>query len=280
MQPLTAPLVLGEAFRLDPALQAIGAVCQIHTRVKHQIATLALHADFLVWVQSGTKTVRHARGRHRCPAGSLPMLSRDTVWDVMNDPLPQRSYQACAIQLAPETVAEFQASYPALAGAARAPLASVLPVGEGLTSSLQAAADALAGRGSLSPLLRRHRVTEVLLLLAESGLVFQSAGVLSATERVRRVVAGRLHETWSAPVVAKALHLSTSALGRQVAKEGGTIASIVRELRLETALSLLQSTAWPVGDVALHCGYASHSRFGAAFKARFGFAPSLLREMA
>ncbi|MDR7376732.1 AraC-like DNA-binding protein [Rhodoferax ferrireducens] len=263
-----------------PDPQAIGAACQIHARVAHRVATLTLHADLLVWVQSGSKTVHHARGSYRCNAGQLLMLAKDSVWDVVNDPAPQSRYLACVLQIDPEMAADFHQRYPALAGNARPVLAQVLAVDGPLGPSLQAAADALTGSSPLSPTLQRHRVTEVLLMLAERGWVFPPNHQLSSADRVRRVVAGRLHADWTAEAVAQALHTSPSTLARQLAKEGSSIAATVREARLEAALGMLQTSELPVGEIAQHCGYASHSRFGAAFKSRFGFVPSLLRETA
>ncbi|MCX7277735.1 MAG: helix-turn-helix transcriptional regulator [Burkholderiales bacterium] len=264
----------------DDALHSIGASCQISARARHRVATLTVHADLLIWVQAGSKTVHHARGSHRCGPGQLLMLAQGSVWDVVNDPTPHASYQACALQIAPEMVADFSQRYPALAGNARTALASLLTVDDSLGQSLQAAADALAGRGQFPASVRRHRATEVLLMLAERGWAFPPNGTLRATERVRRVVAGRLYADWTAEEIAQALHTSPSTLGRQLAKEGSSIAATVRALRLETALNMLQSSALPVGEIAQQCGYTSHSRFGAAFKTRFGFAPSLLRETA
>jgi AraC-like DNA-binding protein len=264
----------------DEALHTIGAASQISVRAWHRVATLAVHSDLLIWVQSGSKTLHHAHGSYRCGPGQLLVLARGGVWDVVNDPAPHTRYQACALQIAPEMVADFNQRYPALAGGARTALASLLTVDHTLGQSLQAAADALAGLGQLPASVRRHRATEVLLMLAERGWAFPPDGTLRTEERVRRVVAGRLHAEWTANEVARALHTSASTLGRQLAKEGTSIAATVRALRLETALNMLQSSTLPVGDIAQQCGYTSHSRFGAAFKARFGFVPSLLRETA
>ena len=51
----------------------------------------------------------------------------------------------------------------------------------------------------------------------------------------------------------------------------------VREVRLEAAMALLQGTGLQVSEIAARCGYDSHSRFSAAFRERFGYAPSHLR---
>ena len=47
--------------------------------------------------------------------------------------------------------------------------------------------------------------------------------------------------------------------------------------RLEASMALLQSSSLQVSEIAARCGYDSHSRFSAAFRQRFGYAPSHLR---
>ena len=264
----------------DDALHSIGAACQLYEQTGHRVATLTLHTDLLVWVQSGSKTIHHARGSYRCDAGHLLMVARNSTWDVANGPTTRPRYQACVLHIEPEMAADFHLRYPALAGGAHAVLAQVLAVDDSLGQSLRAAADALAETSRLSAAVRRHRVTEVLMMLAERGWVFPQNSRLGMADRVRRIVAGRLHADWCAKAVAHALHTSPSTLARHLAKEGTSIAATVREARLEAALDLLQSSELPVGDIAQQCGYGSHSRFSAAFKARFGFAPSVLRETA
>ena len=66
-------------------------------------------------------------------------------------------------------------------------------------------------------------------------------------------------------------------LQRRLAQEGETVSQCLRDVRLETALVLLQSSTLQVSEIAARCGYESHSRFSAAFRERFGFPPSQLR---
>lgn len=97
------------------------------------------------------------------------------------------------------------------------------------------AADALSD-AACSAALGEHRVLEVLLLLAEqSGVVLTPPGALNWSERVRRLVAQRPYDHWSADRVAQALSTTASTLNRRLALEGNTIAACVRETRLEAA---------------------------------------------
>jgi AraC-like DNA-binding protein len=77
--------------------------------------------------------------------------------------------------------------------------------------------------------------------------------------------------------VAHVFHMSASSLQRRLLAEGTTLATCLREVRMNTALSLLQTTTLPISDISERCGYGSHSRFTAAFKERFGYLPSYLR---
>ncbi|WP_420851626.1 helix-turn-helix transcriptional regulator [Propionivibrio soli] len=87
----------------------------------------------------------------------------------------------------------------------------------------------------------------------------------------------RPHAEWNANTLASAFNVSESTLRRRVEGCGNTLARLVREVRLETALSLLQTTELPVGEVAQRCGWDSHSRFSAAFQERWSVAPIVVR---
>lgn len=117
----------------------------------------------------------------------------------------------------------------------------------------------------------------MLLLLAEAGIVFAPPGELGWAERVRRLVGPSPQADWTLDRIASAFGASPSTLQRRLAQEGETVSQCLRDVRLETGLMLLQSSGLQVSEIASRCGYASHSRFSAAFRERFGFPPSQLR---
>jgi AraC-like DNA-binding protein len=96
-------------------------------------------------------------------------------------------------------------------------------------------------------------------------------------DKVRRLVAQRLHGDWDVATLADIFHLSESTLRRRLESSGTTLAALVREVRLEAALSMLQTTKLPVGEVARRCGWDSHSRFTAMFQQRWRVVPSVVR---
>jgi AraC-like DNA-binding protein len=154
--------------------------------------------------------------------------------------------------------------------------ARTIAVDEELAEAAARAGSFLQAR-AVSAAVRRHRLHEVLLLLAERGHRFTPIEQLGWDERVRRLVAQRPDADWTVEALAAAFHASPSTLRRRLEGSGLTLAALVREVRMETALTLLQSSRLPIGEIAQRCGWESHSRFSAAFQERWGFAPSVLR---
>ncbi|ACS84792.1 helix-turn-helix transcriptional regulator [Musicola paradisiaca] len=250
---------------------------QVVARRQYLLRTVVMRADLIGLVVSGNKQLVTPEGGNVFVPGELFVLPRGTQWDVINDPAPQGNYVARILTLQPEIAARFYQRFSqfALLGPVRS-FARV--VGRnGIQEAFLRAVAALETAGS-SAALREHRVLEVLLLLAEqAGVVLAPPSALSWTEKVQRLVAQRPHADWSAAGVAAALAVSVSTLNRRLAQEGVTIAACVRDIRLDAALTLLQSSDRPVAVIAQDVGYVSHSKFTAAFRRRFGVVPSALR---
>jgi AraC-like DNA-binding protein len=256
---------------------APASTCLISTRIRHRVVTLDVREDALIFVRSGIKTLLGNAGPLAIGTGEAVVMARGAQWDVINDPATAGRYEALVLQFGDRAVKEFHERY-----AADFPLSPVdtcfsLRVAPELAQSLQRAADALASPEA-SPLVRDHRVLEVLLLLAERGCVLRPREALSWADRLRRLIGQRPHADWTVDALARSCHVSASTLRRRLADCDATVGGLLREIRLETAMQLLQTTALPVGEVAMRCGYDSHSRFSAAFRTRFGYAPSHLRE--
>jgi AraC-like DNA-binding protein len=130
------------------------------------------------------------------------------------------------------------------------------------------------------PALQFHLLDTVLLALALAGqlapLVPAAEGGLGA--RVEALLLFNPSAEWSAAAVARELHLGVSSLRRRLAAEGRSLREILDEVRMNAALSALQTTARPIGEIAAQSGYASASRFAARFRRRFGLSPRALRQ--
>lgn len=255
---------------------AAGEGARIVAYVEHRVKAVVVHDDALMLIKHGRKSLITPGGRLDVDRGHGLLLAAGTSWDVVNDPLGQGRYEALFLAFAPALVQELRpdagVAAPALVHDAR-----VLPPDEALAEAAERAASFLKAR-AVSPTVRRHRLMEVLLLLAERGHVFAPRQSLGWGERVRRLVAQRPDADWTEDALGAAFNASASTLRRRLDEDQAPpLATLVREVRLEIALGLLQTTRLPVGEVAQRCGWTSHSRFTAAFQERWGFAPSLLR---
>lgn len=241
---------------------------------RYRLSRLTVREPLLVLVLRGVKLVHSSKGSLEVRAGHGLLLESQTCWDVVNDPLGQTHYEALALSFPHPLIQAFQLAHEP--GEAR-PVdeAQVLAVDAELREALHRTLARTRGR-AVSPVVMQHRAAEVLLQLRDLGYFFSHTPDLSWVDRIRRLVAQRPEADWSVRRLADLFHVSESTLRRRIADSQTTLASVVREVRLEVALGMLQTTRFAVGEVAHRCGWASHSRFTAAFLARWGVSPSVV----
>lgn len=248
----------------------------ISTSVAHQVRTATVRDDLVGWVQAGRKRLVTPGGEMQFMAGQVFLIPRQTQWDMLNEPPAGGRYEARLIGFAPTLIERFHQRFGQFAAQAALQGSASSQADEDFCASFSHALTALQSPEA-SDAMREHRAMEVLLLLAERGLVFAASRELAWADRVRRLLSQRPQAPWTLQQVAEAFHLSASSLQRRLAEESASFSQCIRDVRLETAMALLQDSGLQVSEVAARCGYDSHSRFSAAFRERFGFAPSHLR---
>jgi len=139
------------------------------------------------------------------------------------------------------------------------------------------AVDAIRNPSDIPDAIARHRLTELLVWLAESDVTLATRQAATTVARLRRLVSGSLADDWTSPRVAAHLALSEATLRRRLSSEGATFGDLLTDARMSSAMTLLQSTNRAISHIASDVGYASASRFSIRFRARFGFAPSAVR---
>jgi AraC-like DNA-binding protein len=261
----------------QPMPQSSGAsAMRILTRVSHAVRTVTLRDDLLGWVASGSKRLTTPFGETHFDAGEVFLIPRSTQWDVVNEAAPGGFYEARLMSFSPPLVEQFHERFGQFAATPALNSCASTTVDEAFVATFSHATAALLDP-EISNAVRDHRALEVLLLLAERGLVLAPPCSLGWADRVHRLVSQRPHARWTVDEVARAFHLSASTVQRRVAEEGTSVNRCVRDVRLEAAMALLQGSDLQVSEIAARCGYDSHSRFSAAFRQRFGYAPSHLR---
>lgn len=258
---------------------AVTSAHVLQTTVHHRIRTITVRDDMLGYIHAGSKQLLRPDEDMRFRMGEFFLIARNTQWDMVNEVHPQGQYLAHAFLFTPDVVELFHTRFPQFDGVNGL---------HGLQSCSRLVADAAfravfdrvfssVRNAEVSHELNQHRLLELLLMLAERGIVFARPSALSWSDRVRRVVSQRPHALWTIDELANHFHTSASTLRRRLDSEGSTFRDCIREIRLETGLLLLETTMLPISDIAYRSGYASHSRFSAAFRERFGFSPSHLR---
>ena len=242
----------------------------------YRLKTIPIRQDALCIVLAGTKTIHLPDGKevsikpHQCI-----LLTRNTQWDITNHPNQQGKYEAIFVNFDEALVNEFQ-QVPALNHAKKVKLLQKLPCTDEL---LETAKRILQTKklDTVSPALLRHRLFELLLLIAQAGYRFSTVEKSNWINTIHQLVTSAPSQDWSGPTLAKALNLSESSLRRRLRENHTTIAITVRDIRLEHALHLLQTTRLKIGEVAYACGWRSHSQFSGAFLKRWGTVPSSIR---
>lgn len=118
----------------------------------------------------------------------------------------------------------------------------------------------------------------VLLALVTSGKgLTEDLRLSSLVEPARSYIVQNFRDPSLTPDrVAKALGISRATLYRAFAHQGGGIAQVIRDARLEKAKELLESSARDVSisEIALQCGILDTVNFSRQFRRRFGLSPT------
>lgn len=253
------------------ARAGLGGYLQINSAGHHRLRSLRFSAPALIAVQSGRKRLRRGDDQIVFDAGQWFAVPAGVQLDVENIPADaQTPYAALCIEFDPQLLR-------ARAAAPRTPPPWLpLQAGPALTQAVTHLRDGLA-EPALAEALLRHRFEEVWLALAEQGFHAGLRAEPGARERVHALLAGDPQRAWRSAEIAAQLALSEATLRRRLAADGTTLRELLGDLRLGQALAQLQSTTRAIERIAHDAGYQSASRFSAAFRRRFGVAPSAIR---
>jgi AraC-like DNA-binding protein len=264
----------------DRNIHAIdGAGAAAHVLQGRELEMLRIHVQqpALIFVDRGIKTVRAARGapvRAR-PRQALVLAGAQTV-DFTNTVTEGDHYEARWLVFDPALLDDPFYRSRAAAASPPSPARVVAKPHQGLEDAFARATQALSD--GLPPAVARQRMLEVMHWLLEAGVALSApAAAPTISSRVRALIGASPQQDWRAGRVAGELAVSQATLRRRLAAEGCTLTELLVDIRMATALTLLQATTQPVSHIAYTVGYASPSRFAVRFRQRFGFAPTAVR---
>lgn len=234
---------------------------------------LASPAPGVVLVRKGQKIILDGGMQTKARVGDLVLIPEGLTSDIINEPDGLNGYQALALQFAPNLITEA-----AVSGARPVQDVKVLRnMPPAFEEAYSKAVEAIRSGPLLPDSIAASRVNEVLLWLGALGHRFAPIANPGPIERLRRIITSDPSHSWRAPDLAKAIGMSEASLRRKLAASGTSFSELLADIRMTTALTLLQTTDKSVTQIALDVGYDSASRFTARFRARFEFAPSEIR---
>ena len=254
-------------------LGALGSIVQRHTALYRRVA---VHEPAVVIVRRGCKKLRWAGCELRIAAGEAVALAGGQMFDVINIPDSDGLYQAQWIAFEQEAIEKFTAQY----GTAQAVRDAVkLLHAERINAAFDYAAAVLADEET------PHNAAEtalcgVLAWLQHDDIGFAVYEGVNLMRQIRKLITADMAADWSAAMLAQRLNCSEAALRRRLARQGTSFRTLLTDVRMMHALTLLQVTQWPVAQIAGAVGYDCPSRFSARFKERFGCVPSAVRSEA
>ncbi|MBB5609094.1 MULTISPECIES: helix-turn-helix transcriptional regulator [unclassified Janthinobacterium] len=122
-----------------------------------------------------------------------------------------------------------------------------------------------------------HRLVGLLLALAERGCHFSRPSTQHIADRLKRILADAPAHPWTTAKAGWELAMSEATLRRRLAAENLRFETLLLDIRMHHAMTLLQTTGWNLQHISEACGYRASARFSARFRERFGCSPSQVR---
>ncbi|MES2951316.1 MAG: AraC family transcriptional regulator [Pseudomonadota bacterium] len=262
---------------MDPRIvvrACVGTSAGILQQQDQVFKRLFISKPVLIVVQRGIKELRCSGGEYTIRSGEAIAVAGGQTVDITTRLGEHDRYQARWLVWDSALVAAHGAAHPQQAVITQA-LSITQHSAEfklGFERALQAVEDA-----TIPETIARHRVAELLLWIGSNGGRFAPSQVLTLAMKIRHLVGQNLAGNWSANAVASAFAISEATLRRKLADEGTNLSDILVDARMTFALTLLQSTAQSVTQIALHVGYQTPSHFATRFRNRFGVPPTSIR---
>lgn len=245
---------------------------------RETIAQLIMPSAGLIIIIEGQKEIVAGTDHRVYRAGDAFVLPANAHVDVVNEPDSESGYyRALFVRFPRELVIEAARRWPQFVGQKVSFGEPVLCAD--LCSAILHGAEALSNRLQASRRVIDHRILEILLILAEQGVLPLVPKYVdgSVVEAVRLLIRHRLHLPWNAANVAAELSLSESTLRRRLRSEGQTLQPLLRSERMNAAYIVLNDRDADVADALAATGYRSRSHFARHFRESFGVNPATVR---
>jgi len=256
--------------------QDAGMTASVRQRNDLLVHTFVTDQPALILLRRGRKTITIGSETIVLSSGDAVAIAPGTVCDVRNE-TELGQFESTWIVFANPILSSMEKVLPN-----HNRLKSVAPLpkfGEEFLKSFERASKAIVLRDSIPDIVAAHRMQELLAWLAYTGFVFSSETSSDLRGKVRLTIGTQPEKNWTATDLARTFAMSPATFRRRLADQGQSFNDILIDVRMTTALTLLQVTDLPISQVAFQVGYESASRFSDRFKRRFGFSPTAVRNV-
>lgn len=258
----------------------VGATAYVQQGKALGLRNLVIENAMLVVVMRGTKMLISPHVDLKIKEGDAVLLTDGAVFDVANIPAPDGRYEALWISFDPAFISfDRNLSTASKNINARTDKKDAYAVGDlqpPFMNAVATTANAIRDRG-VSDDIVRHRLNEIRLWLRERNIPWPHHRTYTLSAKLRHKLAASPNEQWTTELLARHFAMSEATLRRHLAAEGTSLTTLIVDVSMTFALTLLQSTDKPIEQIAYASGYQSASRFSIRFRERFGFAPSEIR---
>ncbi|MFC5473269.1 helix-turn-helix transcriptional regulator [Paraherbaspirillum soli] len=209
---------------------------------------------------------------------TLLAVAQDVRADIQKNPgSGDGTFRSMFLTFAPDVILEFYKRHENEMSIS-SPIASLrkLGVDADLADTLAYCVRGMAAE-QVSDREQRHRLIGLLLALADRGCCFPRPSTQQIGDRLKGLLGPSPQRRWTTATAARELAMSEATLRRRLATENLRFDSLLLDIRMHHAMTLLQTTAWSIPQIAEASGYRASSRFALRFRERFGCSPSRAR---
>lgn len=241
----------------------------------HQVRNLFIQDYLLGIIYSGEKRLFTPTEKVVIGEKQIFILNKYHYWDMVNKVSDKSPYQADIIQLSSHSITNFQQKFAYSTPKKLAKYHLINPSPATYTCFSHIFSYLKQSENNIK--IKQHKIEELLLHLAENGIIFPTNQTISWYEKVKNIIQAQPEKNWSLSEIAEYFYLSESSLKRRLASENTSFRQISTETRLNIALTLILTTPKSLTDISSHCGYSTLSYFTHSFKSHFQCLPSELR---
>ena len=260
--------------RVISSRQGVGLTASVLQRSDLVLHTFVNDHPAVILLRRGRKTVKVGARKVTLHPGDAIAFAAGTICEVQNE-TDRGQFESTWIVCAAQILAKIEQTFPD--SKKLQDFVALKGLGQEFTQSFDQGIRAIAETRLIPRGVAENRAQEVLIWLAHRGFVFDPDEPTDLHRQVRLMVGAAPAKNWVSKEVAESFAMSEATLRRRLADQDHSFNAILIDVRMTTALTLLQVTDSPVAEIAYKVGYDSPSRFAVRFKKHFGFSPTAVR---